>query len=103
MRQGIASLMVPGGSFQNRVEQVGQMSGCPYVRECGLPAGLEGLSKSMAAAYQQAYCQSECQQCARYRAGVELGWQYVPESLLPIEMERAERIIEAIKLKWAKS
>ena len=74
-----------------------QQSQCEYLDVCPFfQETLEGMPSTVNL-IKQRYCLSDYKRCARYRVTVEVGAQYVADSLFPKNSEEAEAVIKAVK------
>lgn len=71
------------------------MEKCQFIDECSFFKE-ESISKmpNLIERFRTEYCYGNCSQCARYRISAGLGLTYVPNLMMPTQLEWAELIFK---------
>lgn len=69
------------------------MSPCQFKDDCELIERLEHISPHLQKTYDGQYCSDACADCARHKVAIHLGCAAVPQSMLPTEIDRADRLL----------
>ena len=69
------------------------MKSCCYLKGCAFFSKINTMDDDVAGFFKETFCLVENSECARRKVAETVGRDYVPESLYPNELNRAEEII----------